>query len=95
MQMQTLRHLGNLPMPVRLLLGNHDDRANFRDVFAEASVDDFGFIQSMLDVPARRFLSSIPNGPVAMRAHIAADLSLHASPAVAGSFPTCGRNHAG
>ncbi|MHB0790083.1 phosphodiesterase [Bradyrhizobium sp. 5.13L] len=45
-----------LPMPVRLLLGNHDDRANFREVFAEAPVDSFGFVQSMLDAPAGRFL---------------------------------------
>lgn len=45
-----------LPMPVRLLIGNHDDRAAFREVFADAPVDDGGFIQSVLDVPAGRFV---------------------------------------
>ncbi|MGL3111893.1 metallophosphoesterase [Bradyrhizobium sp. BR 1432] len=45
-----------LPMPVRLLMGNHDDRANFRSVFPEALVDEHGFVQSMLDTTAGRFL---------------------------------------
>ncbi|MCP3476041.1 phosphodiesterase [Bradyrhizobium sp. CCGUVB1N3] len=45
-----------LPMPVRLLMGNHDDRTIFRSVFSEAPVDDFGFIQSVLDTAAGRFL---------------------------------------
>lgn len=45
-----------LPMPVRLLIGNHDDRGEFRKVFPEAPIDDSGFIQSSLDTPAGRFL---------------------------------------
>ncbi|WP_439406253.1 phosphodiesterase [Bradyrhizobium sp. DASA03076] len=45
-----------LPMPVRLLMGNHDNRAHFRSVFPEVPADDFGFIQSALDTAAGRFL---------------------------------------
>ncbi|WP_413992268.1 phosphodiesterase [Labrys okinawensis] len=45
-----------LPMPVRLLIGNHDDRDQFREVFPELPVDDNGFIQSVLDAPAGRFI---------------------------------------
>lgn len=33
---------------IRLLLGNHDDRARFRRVFADAPVDANGFVQSSL-----------------------------------------------
>ncbi|WP_407185236.1 phosphodiesterase [Bradyrhizobium centrosematis] len=45
-----------LPMPVRLLMGNHDDRDNFREVFPDAPIDDAGFVQSALDTAAGRFL---------------------------------------
>lgn len=40
--------LAPLPCEVRLLLGNHDDRANFRRAFPDAPVDSRGFIQSSL-----------------------------------------------
>ncbi|MGP9497456.1 MULTISPECIES: phosphodiesterase [unclassified Halomonas] len=40
--------LAPLPCEVRLLLGNHDNRENFRRVFPEAPVDSQGFIQSAL-----------------------------------------------
>ncbi len=43
--------ISRLPMPVRLLLGNHDDRRAFRDVFQEHPVDPGGFVQSVLDGP--------------------------------------------
>ena len=43
--------IARLPMPVRLLLGNHDDRRAFRDVFPEHPVDTGGFVQSVLDGP--------------------------------------------
>ncbi|MGF6227990.1 Icc protein [Inquilinus ginsengisoli] len=53
-----------LPMPVRLLLGNHDDRSAFRAVFPEVQVDPAGFVQSVLDVPAARllFLDTLERG---------------------------------
>lgn len=34
-----------LSLPVQLLLGNHDEREVFRRVFADAPVDDHGFVQ--------------------------------------------------
>lgn len=38
--------LAPLPMPVRLLVGNHDDRANLLRVFPETALDPHGFVQS-------------------------------------------------
>ncbi len=55
--------LRRLPMPVRLLLGNHDDRAAFRGTFAEALVDPHGFVQSVLDTPLGRFIFLDTNEP--------------------------------
>ena len=43
--------LSELSMPVRLLLGNHDARDNFRAAFPDHPVDRHGFIQSMMPVP--------------------------------------------
>lgn len=43
--------ISRLPMPVRLLLGNHDDRRAFRDVFPDHPVDPNGFVQSAMDAP--------------------------------------------
>lgn len=48
--------LAPLPMPVHLLLGNHDDRALFRAAFPEAPVDAHGFVQSAFATPVGRFL---------------------------------------
>lgn len=48
--------LAPLPCPVRLLLGNHDDRPNFRAAFPEQPVDANGFVQSHLDTPFGRLL---------------------------------------
>lgn len=54
---QALRdRLSSLPMPVRLLLGNHDDRENFRAVFPEMPCDPNGFVQSVLDTPEGRLV---------------------------------------
>lgn len=38
--------LADMPFPVRLLLGNHDDRPNFRAAFPDHPVDDAGYVQS-------------------------------------------------
>lgn len=43
-------------IPVRLMLGNHDDRAAFRSVFPEQPVDPQGFVQSVIDLPAARLV---------------------------------------
>ncbi len=44
--------LGDLPWPVHLLLGNHDDRAAFRAAFPNAPLDEAGFVQRALPTPA-------------------------------------------
>lgn len=40
----------------RLLLGNHDDRDNFRTAFPDAATDPNGFVQWEEDTPAGRFV---------------------------------------
>jgi len=49
--------LARLPMPSYCLLGNHDDRANFRSVFPDAAVDPNGFIQQEIATPFGRILA--------------------------------------
>lgn len=44
--------LGALRVPYRLLIGNHDDRDNFRAAFPEAARDDHGFVQSVVRASA-------------------------------------------
>ena len=46
--------LAGLPLDCRLMLGNHDDRGNFLDVFAGAALDGNGFVQSAFDLGALR-----------------------------------------
>ncbi|HEX2146253.1 MAG TPA: phosphodiesterase [Pseudorhizobium sp.] len=48
--------LSAVPFEMRLLLGNHDDRPNFRTAFPTHPVDDFGFIQSYRDTAFGRLL---------------------------------------
>ena len=48
--------LGRLVPPLKLLIGNHDDRELFRDHFPEQQADGSGYIQSTLDVSAGRFV---------------------------------------
>jgi 3',5'-cyclic AMP phosphodiesterase CpdA len=40
--------LATLAVPYRLLVGNHDDRANFRSAFPECPLDENGFVQSVV-----------------------------------------------
>lgn len=42
---QLAEQLARLPMPVLPILGNHDDRANFRRCFPQVPVDAAGFVQ--------------------------------------------------
>ncbi len=44
--------LAGLDLPYRLLIGNHDDRDNFRRAFAEAPRDEHGFVQSVVRAAA-------------------------------------------
>jgi 3',5'-cyclic-AMP phosphodiesterase len=41
------RRLDSFPLPVPLMLGNHDDRENFKSVFVEVSLDHGGFVQQV------------------------------------------------
>lgn len=50
------RRLAGFPIPVRLLVGNHDRRDNFLSVFPETGIDDNGFVQSSEVVTAGRFI---------------------------------------
>ncbi|MGF1500968.1 MAG: phosphodiesterase [Paracoccaceae bacterium] len=47
---------GAAAAPVKLMLGNHDDRATFRAAFPERPVDAHGFVQWAEDVPIGRFV---------------------------------------
>ncbi|HWA50208.1 MAG TPA: phosphodiesterase [Dongiaceae bacterium] len=48
--------LDRLTVPYSLLIGNHDQRENFRSVFAAAPVDENGFVQQTIDVPEGRLI---------------------------------------
>ena len=50
------RCLAGLPMPVHLMIGNHDDRAAFRTAFPAAPVDGAGFVQQAFGTGAGRFV---------------------------------------
>ncbi|MDE3761373.1 phosphodiesterase [Sinorhizobium meliloti] len=54
---QMLRdRLGTFPVTTRLLIGNHDDRGNFRSAFPEAATDNNGFIQGFDDFEGIRLI---------------------------------------
>ena len=57
------RLLAGFPLPVRLLLGNHDRRDVFRAVFPEVPCDADGYVQSGEDVQVGRFLYLDTNEP--------------------------------
>lgn len=67
-QAEAYRHLrdclSHLSIPYRLVIGNHDDRETFRDVFPEAACDENGFVQSVVETSAGRFimLDSVEKG---------------------------------
>lgn len=50
------RVLSGLRMPYHLLLGNHDQRDVFRQVFPETPVDEHGFVQRAIDCAAGRLI---------------------------------------
>lgn len=53
----------SLPMPVHLMVGNHDDRKVFQSVFPHASCDDTGFVQHVIDVDVGRLVFMDTNEP--------------------------------
>ncbi len=48
--------LRNFPIATHLLIGNHDDRDTFRNVFSNAPADENGFVQSVVHTDAGIFL---------------------------------------
>ncbi len=56
--------LAGFPVPVRLLLGNHDRRGAFRVAFPDHPVDPNGFVQSVEDLGDTRlvFLDTLDEG---------------------------------
>ncbi|MGB7267950.1 MAG: phosphodiesterase [Albidovulum sp.] len=48
--------LADCPMPVSLMIGNHDRRAPFRAAFPEVPVTDAGFVQSTIDTGSYRLI---------------------------------------
>lgn len=48
--------LADLTMPFYLMVGNHDDRNNFKAAFPDALLDSDGFVQFTLDTDAGRFI---------------------------------------
>jgi 3',5'-cyclic AMP phosphodiesterase CpdA len=48
--------LRTLSIPYHLMIGNHDKRENFRKIFPGTPHDENGFVQSVIDSPAGRFL---------------------------------------
>ncbi|NNJ69461.1 MAG: phosphodiesterase [Boseongicola sp.] len=48
--------LHDLPWPVSYLIGNHDDRATFRQAFPEVPTDADGFVQTVIDLPDTRLI---------------------------------------
>ncbi len=48
--------LSALSMPYHLMLGNHDNRDAFKTEFSEIACDEHGFVQSVIDTTAGRFI---------------------------------------
>lgn len=60
--------IANLPMPVHLLIGNHDDRPTMLGVFPELANDD-GFVQHRIDLPFGTALTLDTWGPESHAGH--------------------------
>jgi len=48
--------LKDIKVPVRVLIGNHDDRDTFRAVFPNLAADEHGFVHSVLDTAKGRLI---------------------------------------
>lgn len=61
--------IAELPMPVRLLIGNHDDRTAFRTAFPDVALDAAGFVQheAVIEDEALLFLDTNEPGTHAGR----------------------------
>ena len=53
---EAARILSDLPMPVHLMMGNHDDRGIFREAFPSAPHDQHDFVQQVIETSAGRLV---------------------------------------
>ncbi|WP_417515738.1 phosphodiesterase [Minwuia sp.] len=51
-----IERIDGFPIPVHLMIGNHDNRANFRRMFPDTPVDANGFVQSVAVTEAGHFI---------------------------------------
>lgn len=65
--------LAPLPCEVRLLLGNHDTRTAFCEVFPDQPTDENGYVQSVLDTDHGRLLFMDSNEPHTLGGRYGAD----------------------
>lgn len=67
--------LAGLPLPVILMIGNHDRRAPFQAAFADAPRSESGHVQGILDLPHHRIITlDTLDGPPYPRGHHAGRL---------------------
>lgn len=62
--------LAELPMPYHLLLGNHDNRLNFQQVFQDSPRDANGFVQFTIETAIGRFVCLDTNVPGESYGHL-------------------------
>lgn len=67
------RLLAGFPLPIRLMVGNHDRRDAFRAVFPETPCDTNGYIQSSEDTSAGRFIYLDTTEPMTHAGHYGPD----------------------
>lgn len=48
--------LAGCPLPISMMIGNHDHRATFRAAFPDVPVDEDDFVQSVIDLDAYRLI---------------------------------------
>lgn len=58
-----ITHLTTLKLPYHLMIGNHDNRENFKTAFPSRPRDPNGFVQFGFDTPAGRFICLDSNEP--------------------------------
>jgi len=65
--------LTDLPCPVRLLMGNHDDRSNFLDTFPDQPRDENGFVNYAEDMDDTRLIYLDTTAPRTHAGHFCVD----------------------
>lgn len=84
--------IADVPMPVTLLIGNHDDRATFQAAFPEAARDENGFVQTVIDTDTHRLIcldTVDPNTAYSHGGHLCAARMAWLEAQLAGSDKPC------